>query len=183
MHWGCICADAHLVLVVAVLVLLLANILVPPCKQGHEKTVEDVVWRPGSNAELASVGDDFKLLLWDTRSPNQAAAEVTEAHGRGKDLHCVDWSALQPHLLVTGGLTFGLGPFCSLDGVKLLRLKFTAPGCICLALVCPCKGVIAWSLVINACAGSQLQLLCVCCHNSLSKCIPCTAHVLGEVAS
>jgi histone-binding protein RBBP4 len=60
-----------------------------------------VVWRPGSNAELASVGDDFKLLLWDTRAPTAAAAAVADAHGEA-DLHCVDWSLLQQDLLVTG---------------------------------------------------------------------------------
>ena len=59
------------------------------------------MWRPGSATELASVGDDYQLLLWDTHSPGAPASKVGNAHG-DNDLHCVDWSALQPELLVTG---------------------------------------------------------------------------------
>ena len=69
--------------------------------QGHTDIVEDLVWQPGSAAELASVGDDFKLLLWDTRAGSAPAAALEKAHGEN-DLHCVDWSSLEPHLLVTG---------------------------------------------------------------------------------
>lgn len=69
--------------------------------QGHTDTVEDVAWRPDSAAELASVGDDHALLLWDTRAAEPLAARVTQAHGP-HDLHCVDWSGLSPHLLATG---------------------------------------------------------------------------------
>lgn len=63
------------------------------------------MWRPGSAMELASVGDDYQLLLWDTRSPGAPAAKVGAAHGEA-DLHCVDWSPLQPELLVTGDQRF-----------------------------------------------------------------------------
>ena len=70
--------------------------------QGHSNTVEDVVWLPGSAAELASVGDDKALLFWDTRGAQSPAARVPDAHGPAHDLHCVDWSALQQHLVATG---------------------------------------------------------------------------------
>lgn len=69
--------------------------------QGHLNTVEDVVWRPDSVTELASVGDDHALMLWDIRAAKCPAARVLEAHG-AHDVHCVDWSGLQPHLLATG---------------------------------------------------------------------------------
>ncbi|CAL8462585.1 g2118 [Coccomyxa elongata] len=70
--------------------------------QGHTATIEDVVWRPGSRDELASVGDDYKLLLWDSRLPSaRPAAAVENAHGE-TDVQCVDWSALQQELLITG---------------------------------------------------------------------------------
>ncbi len=59
------------------------------------------MWQPGSATELASVGDDFKLLLWDTRAGSAPAAALEKAHGEN-DLHCVDWSSLELHLLVTG---------------------------------------------------------------------------------
>ncbi|KAK9838348.1 hypothetical protein WJX81_006464 [Elliptochloris bilobata] len=70
--------------------------------KGHTDTVEDVVWRPDSAAELASVGDDRALLFWDTRAAHSPAGRVPDAHGPAHDLHCVDWSALQPHLVATG---------------------------------------------------------------------------------
>ena len=47
------------------------------------------------------MGDDWQLLLWDTNNPGAPAARVKNAHGEA-DLHCVDWSPLQPELLVTG---------------------------------------------------------------------------------
>ena len=60
------------------------------------------MWQPGQRGtELASVGDDYKLLLWDTRAGSAPAAALEKAHGEN-DLHCVDWSSLEPHLLVTG---------------------------------------------------------------------------------
>ena len=34
---------------------------------GHDKSVEDVIFRPDSANELCSVGIDRKVLLWDTR--------------------------------------------------------------------------------------------------------------------
>ena len=74
--------------------------------QGHTSVVEDLVWQPGSAAELASVGDDYKLLFWDTRAGTTPAASLEDAHGK-KDLHCVDWSSLQLELLVTGRLHQG----------------------------------------------------------------------------
>ena len=78
----------------------------PDALQGHTNVVEDLVWQPGSAAELASVGDDYKLLFWDTRAGTMPAASLEDAHGK-KDLHCVDWSSLQLELLVTGRLQQG----------------------------------------------------------------------------
>lgn len=37
--------------------------------EGHKATVEDVVFKASSEHELASVGDDRQLMMWDTRSP------------------------------------------------------------------------------------------------------------------
>lgn len=68
--------------------------------QGHTATIGDVVWRPNSATELASVGDDCQLLLWDSRTPSRPASAVEHAHE--EDVQCVDWSALQEDMLVTG---------------------------------------------------------------------------------
>ena len=81
--------------------------------QGHSNTVEDVVFQPGSAAELASVADDSALLLWDTRSGTAPVLRVADAHGTGDggplDLHVVDWNPLRPELLATGGSKSGVG--------------------------------------------------------------------------
>lgn len=75
---------------------------------GHSNTVEDVTFKPQSWTELASVADDYSLLLWDTRSSKSGPTmRVNQAHGE-KDVHCVDWSGLQPHLLVTGAQDGGV---------------------------------------------------------------------------
>lgn len=75
--------------------------------EGHSKTVEDVTFLPGSACELASVADDYSLLFWDTRSPKGPVARVARAHGE-RDVHCCDWSALRPTLLVTGAQDGGV---------------------------------------------------------------------------
>ena len=71
------------------------------CHQGHSDTVEDVVFQPGSSAELASAADDSSLLFWDTRSGIAPVLRMAEAHGQS-DLHVVDWSSLRPELVATG---------------------------------------------------------------------------------
>ena len=75
---------------------------------GHNKTVEDVCFKPGSDCELASVADDCMLLLWDTRERKDKPHDrVTRAHGE-RDIHCVDWSGLRPNLLATGAQDGGV---------------------------------------------------------------------------
>ncbi|KAI3436729.1 hypothetical protein D9Q98_006144 [Chlorella vulgaris] len=68
---------------------------------GHSATIEDVCWCPGSSAELASVGDDFSLLLWDLRRGGAPVLHVASAHGE-QDVHCVAWSPHREEMLVTG---------------------------------------------------------------------------------
>ncbi len=46
--------------------------------QGDGSTIEDVVFKPGSKEQLASVGDDQYLLLWDTRSVHAPANRVAQ---------------------------------------------------------------------------------------------------------
>jgi WD40 repeat protein len=70
--------------------------------QGHTDTVEDVVFKPASKAELASVGDDKSLRLWDTRVGDSPITTMENAHGPDHDLHCVDWSSFDPNLIATG---------------------------------------------------------------------------------
>lgn len=62
--------------------------------------MEDVVWQPDSDAELASVGDDCALLFWDVRSGDAPVLRVDGAHS--KDVQCIDWSRLNPDWVATG---------------------------------------------------------------------------------
>lgn len=43
-----------------------------------------------------------QILFWDTTSGNKPVCAIRSAHGSGPDVHCVDWSGLQEHLIVTG---------------------------------------------------------------------------------
>ncbi|GAX75310.1 hypothetical protein CEUSTIGMA_g2755.t1 [Chlamydomonas eustigma] len=69
--------------------------------RGHSNTIEDVVFKPGSTEQLASVGDDHMALFWDTRSGAAPCGRIPEAHGKGQDVQCVDWDS-QGHLVATG---------------------------------------------------------------------------------
>lgn len=69
--------------------------------QGHQRPVEEVVFRPGSTQELASVGDDAQLLFWDARTGAAPVRRMADAHGP-KDIQCVDWSPLAEHCVATG---------------------------------------------------------------------------------
>ena len=68
---------------------------------GHQDTVEDVAFHPGSSGrELCSVACDKSLLFWDVRAGSSPAHAVRDAHT--DDLHTVDWSSLDEHFVVTG---------------------------------------------------------------------------------
>ncbi|KAF8066179.1 D-cysteine desulfhydrase 1 [Scenedesmus sp. PABB004] len=70
--------------------------------RGHRKTVEDLVFQPGSTQRLVSVGDDAQVLFWDVDAGAAPVAAIRDAHGAGSDVHTVDWSRVQDHLVVTG---------------------------------------------------------------------------------
>eukprot|EP00245_Coleochaete_scutata_P007090 TRINITY_DN2212_c0_g2_i3.p1 TRINITY_DN2212_c0_g2~~TRINITY_DN2212_c0_g2_i3.p1 ORF type:complete len:814 (-),score=235.64 TRINITY_DN2212_c0_g2_i3:767-3106(-) len=68
---------------------------------GHTATVEDVCFNPSSVDELCSVGDDKALLIWDARTSTSAPVlQMLQAHD--DDVHCVDWSARDSNLILTG---------------------------------------------------------------------------------
>ena len=75
--------------------------------KGHNKTVEDVAFMPGSKDELMSVADDFSLLFWDLRAGLAPVGRVGRAHGE-RDVHCCDWSAHRPVNVVTGAQDGGV---------------------------------------------------------------------------
>jgi len=75
--------------------------------QGHEQVVGDLVFRPATCHELASVGDDSALLFWDTRAGTSPSLKVAQAHG-DQGIQCVDWSLQDPNFVATGAADGGL---------------------------------------------------------------------------
>ena len=96
---------------------------------GHDKSVEDVIFRPDSSSELCSVGIDRKILFWDTRTKGigQSTSAPTQSANDGPavsslrmqkiqehnpilkllnvhsdDINTVDWSKINPNLVATG---------------------------------------------------------------------------------
>eukprot|EP00946_MAST-07B_sp_MAST-7B-sp1_P003991 g3991.t1 len=68
--------------------------------RGHDAVVEDVSWHAHHGYMFASVGDDRKMNIWDTRT-KAASRVVTEAHK--DDVNSVDFNPFNEFLLATGG--------------------------------------------------------------------------------
>ncbi|GAQ89441.1 Nucleosome remodeling factor subunit CAF1/NURF55/MSI1 [Klebsormidium nitens] len=67
----------------------------------HEGVVEDVAWHSKHEYLFGSVGDDKKLLLWDTRQPAvDKPLHSIESHEA--EVNCVAFSPYKEFLLVTG---------------------------------------------------------------------------------
>jgi histone-binding protein RBBP4 len=67
----------------------------------HEGVVEDVAWHLKHEYLFGSVGDDKKLLLWDTRQPAvDKPMHSIEAHEA--EVNCVAFSPFKEFLLATG---------------------------------------------------------------------------------
>lgn len=67
----------------------------------HEGVVEDVSWNNLEAHLLASVGDDRRLLVWDTRASGRKSAStcVTRAHRR--EINAVAFNPYSSHVLAT----------------------------------------------------------------------------------
>ncbi|KAF8665475.1 hypothetical protein AX16_000493 [Volvariella volvacea WC 439] len=63
------------------------------------KPPQDVDWHATHDNIFASVGDDKKLLIWDTRSPTEPKTHI-QAHDR--EILAVSFSPATEHLLLTG---------------------------------------------------------------------------------
>ncbi|KAI0783396.1 WD40 repeat-like protein [Abortiporus biennis] len=67
--------------------------------RGHTSVVGDVDWHPTHENILASVGDDKKLMIWDTRASSEPTFSV-QAHDR--EILAVAYNPAVEHLLLTG---------------------------------------------------------------------------------
>lgn len=74
----------------------------PTCiYEGHADVVEDVGWHRFHNSIFASVGDDRKLLLWDTREKDRKKPlHRIDAH-KG-EVNCVSFNPFSEFVLATG---------------------------------------------------------------------------------
>jgi histone-binding protein RBBP4 len=70
-------------------------------KTGHSNVVEDVDWHKHHSSIFASVGDDQKLLFWDTR--NSGNTPMHSCHAHDSDVNCVSFNPVSEFLLATGG--------------------------------------------------------------------------------
>lgn len=131
--------------------------ILPAMRQGHTHTVEDLVWQPRSAAELASVGDDYKLLFWDIRAGTSPAASLENAHGE-QDLHCVDWSSLQLEMLVTGM------PFIALSAEilrSIARVADDAVTWLSSTELLPCTDLLQ-DCPLDLVGGDAVGQICIC---------------------
>merc|ERR1719354_470185 len=68
---------------------------------GHTAWVEDVCYSPLVDSIFASVGDDKKLMIWDSRSADNSKPSFSvEAHQA--EINCVSFSPKNEFILATG---------------------------------------------------------------------------------
>jgi len=68
---------------------------------GHTAVVEDVAWHLLHDSMFGSVGDDKKLMLWDTRSNNpNKPSQMIEAHAA--EVNCLSFNPYSEYILATG---------------------------------------------------------------------------------
>lgn len=68
---------------------------------GHSMVVEDVAWHCTHPTIFGSVGDDQKLMIWDTRSNNYAkASHIVDAHAA--EVNCIAFNPFSEYILLTG---------------------------------------------------------------------------------
>ena len=70
--------------------------------KGHTAVVEDVAWHLLHDSIFGSVGDDKKLMLWDTRSASCATkpSQIIEAHSA--EVNCLSFNPYSEYILATG---------------------------------------------------------------------------------
>jgi histone-binding protein RBBP4 len=87
---------------------------------GHQAVVEDVAWHVLHDSVFGSVGDDHKLMIWDTRNNSSSKpAHTVDAHAA--EVNCLSFNPYSEFILATGsadkvrcllGITRGHSP-CS----------------------------------------------------------------------
>ena len=69
--------------------------------KAHNAVVEDVAWHVLHESIFGSVGDDHKLMIWDTRSPEaNRPSQIVEAHNA--EVNCLSFNPYSEFILATG---------------------------------------------------------------------------------
>lgn len=68
--------------------------------KSHQGVVEDVAWHHHHEYIFGSVGDDKKLLVWDTRKPSDEPWHKVEAHDG--EVNCLAFNPKNEWILATG---------------------------------------------------------------------------------
>ncbi|KAI7907468.1 WD-40 repeat-containing protein [Cokeromyces recurvatus] len=76
--------------------------------EGHTGCVEDVSWNMANNSIFASVADDMKLMIWDTRHPVKPVQQV-KAHNN--EINSVAFHPKKDWMLATGSSDKTVGLF------------------------------------------------------------------------
>ncbi|OAF68910.1 Histone acetyltransferase type B subunit 2 [Intoshia linei] len=68
---------------------------------GHNSVVEDVSWHILHDSLFASVGDDHRLMIWDTRS-NSYTRPSHDVEAHAAEVNCISFNPFSEFILATG---------------------------------------------------------------------------------
>ncbi|KAJ9076909.1 Histone acetyltransferase type B subunit 2 [Entomophthora muscae] len=68
---------------------------------GHDAYVEDVAWHPHHDSIFGSVGDDFRMMIWDMRKGSSQPVNSILAHSA--NANCIGFSPSSDTVLATAG--------------------------------------------------------------------------------
>jgi histone-binding protein RBBP4 len=66
----------------------------------HTAMVEDVAWHCKDTNMIGSVGDDQRICIWDTRTPEKPTHNVSDAHK--SDINCIAFNPQMEYIFATG---------------------------------------------------------------------------------
>mmetsp|Transcript_30420 Transcript_30420/g.72175 ORF Transcript_30420/g.72175 Transcript_30420/m.72175 type:complete len:425 (+) Transcript_30420:58-1332(+) len=80
-----------------------SNVLNPTATYtGHTNVVEDVAWHLHNPSLFGSVGDDCKLMIWDTRDSRYDKAKHCVDGAHTKEINCIAFNPFSEYILATG---------------------------------------------------------------------------------
>ena len=68
----------------------------------HQAVVEDVCWHASHENIFGSVGDDMRVMVWDTRNANNKPTHNFQGHQA--EINCISFNPSCDYLFATGNL-------------------------------------------------------------------------------